>query len=77
MTYSSLKAQAMRACEKMGLETQKQYECTEAATELTSSAVLSALYPRAVERKAIARPKPAGKGNRRLVGGTKFDSSKN
>jgi len=77
MTYSMLKAHAVRACEKLGVEPGKQYECTEASTELTVAAILAQLYVRVAERKVIARPKPAGKGGRRLVGGTKFDAKSN
>jgi len=71
MTYSTFKGMCVRAVQQLGVDVQKQYECTE-PSELSAPAVISFLYPRAVEKKVAPKPKPAGKGARRMVGGAKF-----
>jgi len=74
MFYSSSKSVVVSLCEQLGAPVTKQIETSQAG-ELTKQLVLDELYPKKVDNKGFSKPKAAGKGGRRLAGGTKFDGA--
>jgi len=74
MFYSSSKSVVVSLCEQLGASVQKQIE-TSVANELTKQLVMDELYPKKADNKGFSKPKAAGKGQRRMAGGAKFDSN--
>jgi len=72
MFYSSCKSMVLKLLENSGIIAEKRLEISD-PKELTTQFVMDELYPKATEKKAIAKPKTPGKGAARLHGAAKFD----
>ena len=67
MFYSTCKQVCIKLCEQLGVVVSKSLEISDRA-ELTSAAVMEALYPQEAVKKTFKKPGRPGRGNARLIG---------
>ena len=67
MFYSTCKQVCIRLCEQLGVVVSKSLEISE-RSELSSAAVMEALYPTEAVKKTFKKPVRPGRGNARLIG---------
>ena len=67
MFYSTCKQRCITLCEQLSIRVAKSLELSE-RTELSSAAVMEALYPQEAVKKTFKKPGRPGRGNARLIG---------
>ena len=67
MFYSTCKQVCIKLCEQLQLVVAKSLEISE-RSELTTAAVMEALYPQEAVKKTFKKPGRPGRGNARLIG---------